>query len=140
MASNDAGYSFDLSVEDFDKNVLPSHARTPGTDEFAEEVNKFFEKEFADFPGRIWIIVDAKNIRVSWHSDPNDPDPMQVIYSKLERGEFEQAIRLLEILRRYQPDNFVILQNLGMALKNASLEMLVENGPTCLSKTDPPPG
>ena len=119
MAASDEGYSFDISVDDFDKNVLPSHARTPGTDRFAEEVSKFFQKEFAAFRGRARIIVDAKNIKVSWHSDPNEPHPMQVIQAKLDRGEHKEAIRLLEILRRYQPNDLMILQNLGMALSDA---------------------
>jgi Flp pilus assembly protein TadD len=114
----DEGYSFDISVDDFDKNVLPPHTRTPGTDEFSEEVSKFFQKEFAAFRGRARIIVDTKNIRVSWHSDPNEPTPMQVIEDKLEKGEHEEAIRLLELLRRYQPNDVVILHNLGMALSD----------------------
>ena len=119
MPAFDEGYSFDISVDDFDKNVLPSHARTPGTDEFSHEVSKFFQNEFAAFRGRAKFIVDAKIIRVSWNSDPNEPHPMQVINAKLERGEFEEAIRLLEILRRYQPNDLVILQNLGMAFSDA---------------------
>ena len=115
MSATDEGYSFSISIEDFDKTVLPSQARTPGTDEFSEEVSRFFQKEFADFKGNVRIVVDAKNIRVSWHSDPNKPHPMQAVKQKLERGEFPEAIRLLETLRRYQPNDLFVVCNLGMA-------------------------
>jgi len=119
MPASDGGYSFDLSVEDFDKSVLPPHARTPGTDEFAHEVSKYFQKEFAGFSGRARVVVDGKTIRVSWHADRNEPTPLEVIQAKLERGEFEVAIAHLEVLRRYQPNDLVILCNLGMALSDA---------------------
>jgi Flp pilus assembly protein TadD len=116
MPSADDGYSFVISVADFDKTVLPSHARTPGTDEFSHEVSQFFQKEFAAFKGRAQIIVDAKSIEVSWQSDPKQPHPMELVRRKLEGGKFAEAVELLEKLRRYQPDDVAILYSLGMAL------------------------
>jgi Flp pilus assembly protein TadD len=115
MPLADDGYSFVISVADFDKAVLPSHARTPGTDEFSHEVSQFFQKEFAAFEGRVQIVVDARNIEVSWHTDPQEPLPMQVVQRKLEEGQVVEAIELLQTLRRYQPDDVAVLQNLGMA-------------------------
>lgn len=112
----DEGYSFVMSVNDFDKSVLPPHARTPGTDEFAHEVSQFFQKEFAEFTGRARIAVDAKHIEVSWQSDPNEPHPMQLVHRRLEAGQHAEAIELLEKLRRYQPNDWTILYLLGMAL------------------------
>lgn len=118
MPSADDGYSFAISVDDFDKTVLPSHARTPGTDAFSHEVSQFFKKEFAAFKGRAQIVVDAKNIEVRWQSDPKWPHPMQVIKRKLEGGQHAEAIELLEKLRRYQPNDVAVLCNLGMALSD----------------------
>jgi Flp pilus assembly protein TadD len=119
MSDSDERYSFVISVDDFDKTVLPPHARIPGSDEFSHEVSQFFQKEFAAFKGRASILVDANNIEVSWQADPKRPLPMQLVKAKLERGEITEAIQLLEILRRYQPNDPVILYNLGMALSDA---------------------
>ena len=116
MSAANEGYSFAISIDDFDETVLPSHARTPGTDEFSDEVSRFFQKEFAAFKGNVRIVVDAQQIEVGWQSDPNKPHPMQAVKEKLERGEFPEAIRLLEILRRYQPNDVFIVYNLGVAL------------------------
>src|ERR1700682_949378 len=99
MPSPDDGYSFVISVADFDKTVLPPHARTPGTDAFSHEVSQFFQKEFAAFKGRAQIVVDAKNIEVSWQSDTKLPHPMQLVKRKLEGRQFGEAIELLEKLR-----------------------------------------
>lgn len=118
MPSPDDGYSFVISVADFDKAVLPSHARTPGTDEFSHEISQFFQKEFAAFKGRANIVVDAKNIEVSWQSDPKQPHPMDLVKRKLDGGQFAEAIELLEKLRRYQPNDVAILYNLGMAFSD----------------------
>ena len=118
MPSSVAGYSFVISVADFDKTVLPPDARTPATDVFSHEVSRFFQKEFAAFKGRAQIVVDATKIEVSWHADPTQPLPMQLVKRKLEAGEYAEAIQLLEKLRHYQPDDAAILYNLGMALSD----------------------
>jgi Flp pilus assembly protein TadD len=118
MPSPDDGYSFVISVADFDKTVLPTHARTPGTDEFSHEVSQFFQKEFAAFKGRAEIVVDPANIEVSWQSDPKQPHPVELVKRKLERGQFAEAIELLEKLRRYQPNDDAVLCILGMALSD----------------------
>ena len=117
--ADDDGYEFVLSIDEFDTSVLPAHARIPGTDEFSDEVSRFYQKEFAAFKGNARIVVDSKTIHVSWRSDPNRPHPMQAVKAKLEEGDVEEAIRLLEILRRHQPDDDVVLYNLGLALSDS---------------------
>jgi hypothetical protein len=97
--------SYVISVEAFDKGLLPPHARTPGTDAFREEVSKLIQKDFADFAGWVQIVVGNETIQVRWRHDPTRPSPMQVVLEKLKRGEYPDAIRLLEMLRQQQPDN-----------------------------------
>lgn len=111
-------FTYVLPVEAFDASLLPPHARQPGTDAFAEEVSKYIQKDFEVFSGSAQIVVDASTIRVSWHSDPNSPSPIQMIVKRLERGEYKEAIGALEHLRRFQPDNPDVLYNLGMALSD----------------------
>ena len=119
MSAADDGYEFVLAIDDFDTSMLPPHARIPGTDEFSDEVSRFYQREFAAFKGNARIVVDAKTIHVSWRSDPNRPHPMQAVKAKLEEGDFAEAVRLLEILRRHQPNDDVVLYNLGVALSDS---------------------
>lgn len=43
---------------------------------------------------------------------------MEVAQRKLEAGQFAEAIELLQLLRRYQPDDVAVLHNLGMAFSD----------------------
>ena len=109
---------FVISLSDFDASLLPADARTPGTDAFQKAVSDHFTKEFARFGGWVQIVIDTQVIRVSWRSDPNAPDPVTVLAERLQRGDHEEPVRLLEMLRTFQPDNVAILSNLGMALSD----------------------
>jgi Flp pilus assembly protein TadD len=111
-------FTYQMSVDDFDKSLLPSHARTPGTDEFNAEVSLALEREYAEFGGWVQIVVNQGVIQVTWKSDPTRPKPLDVVHQKLERGELVDAVRLLEHLRRHEPENVNILTNLGMALSD----------------------
>lgn len=117
-AGTDPIWEFTIPLSDIDKSLLPPHARTAGTDTFREEVSKLFQRDFAQFGGWAKIAVDAESARVTWRADPNAPSPIEIVAEKLERGEHQDAIRLLEWLRLRQPDNVEVLTNLGMALSD----------------------
>lgn len=117
MQSNQE-FTYTLPVEAFDASALPPHARKPGTDAFREEVSKSIQKDFQGFGGTVRIVVDAKTIQVSWRSDPDSPNPIQLIVKRLERGEYREAIAVLEHFRRFRPDDADVLYNLGMALSD----------------------
>ncbi len=118
MTASGEEHTYDFPVEDFDKSLLPPHARTPGTDAFREEVSKQIQKDFAEFTGWVQIAVGDETIQVKWRQDPKRPDPVKVVVGMLQRGEFRDAIRILEHMRRQQPEDFGTLCNLGMALND----------------------
>jgi Flp pilus assembly protein TadD len=111
-------YTYQMSTHDFDKSLLPAHARMPGTDEFNTEVSRALEREYAEFGGWVQIVVNQDVIQVTWKSDPTRPKPLDVVHQKLEQGELVDAVRLLEHLRRHEPNNVIVLSNLGMALSD----------------------
>jgi Flp pilus assembly protein TadD len=111
-------FNYEMSVNDFDKSLLPAHARTPGTDDFNAEVSRAIEREYSEFGGWVQIVVTQDVIQVTWKSDPTRPKPLDVVHQKLERGELVDAVRLLEHLRRHEPNNVIVLSNLGMALSD----------------------
>ncbi len=116
MTEEEFGYT--LPVEAFDTSLLPEESKQRGTDAFRAAISRSIQEDFKSFGGSARIEVDADLIRVSWQSDPNGPDPLQVAVSKLESGKYDEAIRLLEHLRQLHPDNSDILRNLGMALSD----------------------
>jgi Flp pilus assembly protein TadD len=111
-------YTYTMSVHDFDKSLLPAHARTPGTDEFNTEVSRALEREYAEFGGWAQIVVNQDVILVTWKSDPTRPKPLDVVHERLQRGELVDAVRLLEHLRRHEPNDVSVLTVLGMALSD----------------------
>ena len=118
MTEHDEEHSYVFSVGDFDKSLLPPHARIPGTDDFREEVSKFIQNDFTEFGGRVRIVVSNETIQVVWSRDPKRPNPMQVVVGKLQRGEYPEAILILEPFRQHQPADFQVLYNLGLALSD----------------------
>ena len=118
MATEGEEYSYLISVEDFDKSLLPPEARTPGTEAFDREVSSLLEREFHSFGGRVRIVVDASSISVTWHADPKGPDAVESVVRRLEQGQYALAIQMLEILRQRRPDDIGVLYNLGMTLSD----------------------
>lgn len=118
MAAPPEEYSYQITVEDVDKALLPADARTPGTDAFRVAVTRLIEKDYASFGGYVRIVVSDATIQVYWRSDPKAPDPMGVALRKLREGEYEEGVRLLEYFRLQQPDNMEVLYNLGLALSD----------------------
>ena len=109
-------YDFSISPEDFDVSLLPQEARTVESPEFGEAVHAYLTKEFQDFGGTARIIVSDELIHVTWTPDYAATDPLRVATEKLNRGQFAEAVQLLEFLRSGSPDDRDILHSLGTAL------------------------
>lgn len=137
MSVRDEEFEFEIAVEDFDKSLLPLTARKPGTDAFNAAVAKVIQKDYESFGGFVQIVVRDKTIKVHWRSDSSKPDPLDVAIQKFGAGDYTTGIRLLEMLRRQQPNNTDVLYNLGMALSDVGrlpealthLERVVELSP-----------
>lgn len=115
---SDETVSYTISVEDFDKSLLPPHARTPGTDAFSAEVSKIIAADFGNLGGRVRIVVDERLIQVHYRRDPNEPSLVDRAIQKLAEGEYDLGVRLLRMLLSSHPDHPDILYNLGMALSD----------------------
>src|SRR5688572_433696 len=100
---SDTPFEFVLGVEDFDRSQLPSHARQPGTDAFAAEVTKLLEREYAPFGGHVAISVDSRHIHVRWTAGTLQTDPLGVAVGRLQAGDYESGVALLQTLNRHQP-------------------------------------
>lgn len=108
--------SFTISVNDFDKSLLPPNARQPGTDEFRSAVTKLLQDEYSAFGGWARIVVNDDFIQVSWR--PGDKDPLALALDNFRRGDYPSGIAMLRSLLRQARDDSELLYNLGIALSD----------------------
>lgn len=127
--------TFTISVDDLDKSLLPKHARVPNTDVFREAVTDLILSEYRQLGGRAMVVIDdnARTIQVTWSPGAGQPDPLDVAVSKLEKGQHQEAIRILEILRFQQPKSVPVFYNLGLAMSDLGrLDLAVQHLGTAL--------
>ncbi len=118
MASQSHVSSFELALDDFDRSQLPVDAQTPGTEAFTSAVTHYFQREYANFGGFVRVVVGPETIEVIWNVDPSRPDPMDIVLQSLQRGDRDQAKRLLMALSRHRSHDFTVLYNLGLILSD----------------------
>ena len=115
--------TFEIPVQQFDRNLLPHDARQIGSQAFRNGIVHFFESQLKGHADWIQVGVDDQNIKVSWRSGLKsgleDAEERAVQY--LRTGNYAKGVQLLRILSRIHPENFVINYNLGMALSDMGL-------------------
>jgi Flp pilus assembly protein TadD len=109
---------FTLPTRAFDLQLLPPVARTIGTSNFRKAVGEFFGNAFAGFGGNTNVIVRDDVITVSWETGPVGQSPLQMIVEKLQRGDREESIQLLNLLLARDPNDVDVLYNLALALSD----------------------
>ncbi len=107
----------DLSIatRDFDLNLLDEDSRDIGTNHFAEAVAAYFAHQFEPMGGRVIVGVSQEEIKVSWEPEGASVSPTDYAVTLLKEGRYEEAIPLLRLLHSAQPDDSVVLYNLGIA-------------------------
>ncbi|HRI15565.1 MAG TPA: tetratricopeptide repeat protein [Verrucomicrobiota bacterium] len=126
---------FTIPLKTFDLALLPAGARTPGSPEFREEVDAFFQQQFSDLGANGVVTVTPDEISVGWITP--EFNPVDAAIAKLDRGQLREGAQLLELIRARTPDSPDVLYNLGVALSElgefpraiAVLRRLVEIDP-----------
>jgi tetratricopeptide (TPR) repeat protein len=97
-----------------DLSVLPEDARQPASPAFRDAVSAFLRAQFARLGGAIEsLAIDQDEIRVTW-AQPARSNPGEPIVAMLNKKQYAEAIPLMELLLSDNPDDTVILYNLGM--------------------------
>jgi tetratricopeptide (TPR) repeat protein len=128
--------TFTISVADLDTSLLPEPARVPNTDAFRDAVTDLIRSEYRQLGGRARVVVDdnAGTIQVTWRPGAGQPDPLDVAVAKLRSGEYQEAVRLLEVIRFQQPLRSAVFYNLGLALSDMGrLDSAVQHLRTALA-------
>ena len=111
-------YHFKMPLGDFDRSLLPKGSPEKNSPAFAASVHRYFTTQFSGFGGTAKIVVDSNNIEIHWELPQSGQSPLDIAITKLESGERESAIAILELLLYDRKDDEKILYNLGMALSD----------------------
>ena len=57
---------FEIAVGDFDLNLIPAEARSPGTEKFEAAVKNFYEDQLRKIAVNYTIGIETSKIRVTW--------------------------------------------------------------------------
>lgn len=108
-------YQFELPISDFNDSVLPPGCPKKGSDGYSAAVHSYLAQQFHGFEGDARIVVDEDRITVEWEPRSKGQSLLDAALAKLNVGDIEPAIAILELLLNKEPINIVILFNLGMA-------------------------
>jgi len=106
---------FFLPVESYDASQLAANCRDLSTAEFRHAVSEQIRKTFQPYGGKLEILIDLKNITVTWVPSAKSPTPLELAIQLLRSRKLQEAVPILETLLKSAANNPEILRNLGMA-------------------------
>lgn len=106
-------FSFKVPLSRFDVALLPSDARKIGSDSFKDAVIAHFVAKYANKGESAIVTVDDDEITVL--TLPKDQSPLDFVMTMLQSGRLKEAIPYLESMAKTEPDDVVVLYNLGLA-------------------------
>lgn len=104
---------FKLPLSRFDVNLLPSDARSIGSEAFKDAVIHHFATQYAAKGETAIVIVDDEGISVV--TMPKGSDPLEFVMTMLKNGRIKEAVPYLETMVKSDPGNVQVLFNLGIA-------------------------
>jgi len=106
---------FEIALSDFDLNLIPEEARSPGTEKFEAAVKKFYEEQLRKISAEYSVNLEHGTIRVTWRSSSMHPDALDEGIDALKRGDYGSGVQILELLAPSRPEDAMLHYNLGMA-------------------------
>jgi tetratricopeptide (TPR) repeat protein len=106
-----------IPIDSFDENLLPPGKRNSSSPDYGLWIQEHLTKEFADFGIPTRIIVGPEMIEVEWASERDEILAERAV-KLLNNGDYERGIRLFRAIQAIDPENEVMLFNLGMALSD----------------------
>jgi tetratricopeptide (TPR) repeat protein len=118
MSSSPIPLIFFMPVESYDVAKLPANARDVSSAEFRHAVSDQIRKTFEPYGGKLKILIDQRNITVTWVPSADSPTPLDLAIQLLRSRKLQEAVPILETLLKAAPNNPAVLRNLGMAFSD----------------------
>src|SRR3954453_12395762 len=106
---------FEIALEDFDPNLIPPEARTPGSQRFESAVKTFYEDQLRKIASGYTVGIENGKIRVTWRKSSVRPDALDEAVDALRKGDYGSGTQILEFLLPSRAQDPVVHYNLGMA-------------------------
>jgi tetratricopeptide (TPR) repeat protein len=113
MYMTDKPQYFKMPLNRFDVRLLPAESAKLGPEGFKDAVVAYFVAQYAATGHRALVYVDDEDISV--FTVPQGLQPLMFILDMLRDGRIKEAIPLLEVVAKSDPDNEDVLYNLGLA-------------------------
>lgn len=108
-----------LPLSEFDLSLLPPSASIDMPAALHDAIGSYLRQQFRKLGGGIEkITYTPDGVRITWLQPAHAPDPLDPIIHMLQSGDVAAATVLMRLLLSDDPDNPVILYNLGMALSD----------------------
>jgi Flp pilus assembly protein TadD len=108
---------FVMPLDSYDVTLLPPDKRDPKSPDFPLAISKQLTEELSAFGAKTRIIVGTEHIEIQW--DPtSEIDIVGAAIKLLQSGNYRSGVPLLQNVLTIDPDNTVVLFNLGMALSD----------------------
>jgi tetratricopeptide (TPR) repeat protein len=108
-------YVFQIAVSDFDLNLIPEGARTPGSKKFEAAVTNFYEDQLRKVADSYDVAIQSGKIRVTWRKDSVRPDALDEAVAALKKRDYASGVQILEFLVPSREHDAIVHYNLGMA-------------------------
>lgn len=113
-ADNDL-FVFEIGADDFDLNLIPAAARTPGSEKFDSAVKEFYSNQLRKIADSYSVGIEDGKIRVTWRKNSLRPDALEEAVAALKKGDYASGVGILELLLPSRGQDTMIHYNLGMA-------------------------
>lgn len=107
-------HHFEIPVSQFDRSLLPPHAREVGSGAFKQAVTAYFVQKLVDSGQHAVVAIDDDEIRVVSFPASID-DPLDLVLDMFNSGRIREGVPILESLSRTRKDDPEIFYNLGIA-------------------------
>jgi len=104
----------EIAVYDFDLNLLPVDARSPGSERFKTAVERYYADQLHGVAATHTVSINADTIRVTWRKSPAQ-DTVEHAVAALQKGDYRSGVQILEMLLPSREQDADVHFNLGMA-------------------------
>lgn len=106
---------FSVALDLLAVDQLPPGARSPSDPGFAEAVQAYFERQFAEAGGSVRTEVSSDQVVVHWTPVVGEHNLREWVGGLLQRGNLKAAVPVLTALAEANPEDASLLYDLGMA-------------------------